>query len=137
MISEIRQAVVGELETLYPTAKRYFDSVPQDFTRPSFLITVTGQNYEKRLGGAYRSTLSLDVAYFSAADQTGILSDCLEVQETLLRSFDLVGGFRATNKNAKITDQVLHLTFDVNYSEKKVEPGTLMGTVTTNYVLKE
>ncbi|MPN04553.1 hypothetical protein SDC9_151794 [bioreactor metagenome] len=137
MIDEIRQAIVNELKSLYPEAKRYLDNVPQGFARPSFRIAVIEQGYKKRLTGAYRSTISLDVAYFSAAGQAGILSDCLRVQETLLRGFDLVEGFRITSKDARVTDQVLHLTFDVKYSERQVEPGTLMGTVTTNFVSKE
>ena len=137
MISEIQQAVVDELKSLYPSAGQYLGTMPQDFQRPSFLTAVVGQDYKKRLAGVYRSTLSLDVAYYSAADTTEIQSDCLGVQETLLRSFDLVGEFRITNKDAKITDQVLHLKFNVTYLEKRMESGTSMGTVSTNFVTKE
>ena len=131
MISDIRRAIRYKLKVLYPTYERNEENVPQDFTTPAFTIYEIDQEYEKRIGTKYKSRISFDVAYFSGKATTEIKSDCLAVQEVLLREFDLIGTFRVQNKKAKITDDVLHMTFDISYSEMKVETGIPMQTQTT------
>lgn len=112
--------------------KRYYDDIPQNFKPPAFVLFLIEQGYEKRLDKKYRSTVSFDLAYFSDKDTAKVKSDCLEKQEALLRGFDLVGGFRVINKTARITDNVLHLIFDVKYSETIPNTGTKMQTQETN-----
>jgi len=116
MTSEIKQAIVNKLLELYPSYTIYDEDIPQNFKTPSFLITVIDQNYSKRLNTKFRSTVSFDIAYFSH-QKTDIKNDCYNVQSFLLRNFDLVGGYRILNKQASITDNVLHFTFNVHYSE--------------------
>jgi hypothetical protein len=164
MISEVKQAIVNKLLELYSTANGYTiydEDIPQNFKRPSFLVTVIEQSYDKRLHNTYKSTVSFDLAYFSDKNKNDVKSDCQEVQVNLLRGFDIIStykivveepeepeepeeepeetlvpdkNFRVLNKNAQIIDNVLHLTFDVNYSESKVEESTEMQeqTTTTN-----
>jgi len=134
MISEIKSAIVYKLKELYPLIiNRYTDdNVPQNFKKPSFFVSVIDQEYDKRMNAKYKGLISFDVAYFSDKGVAEIKSDCLAKQEVLLREFDLVGTYRIKNKNARITDNVLHMTFDVNYSEMKVETGIPMQTQTTN-----
>lgn len=134
MISDIKSAIINKLKVTYPAiTKRYTDdNVPQNFAKPSFFVSVIDQDYEKRIRTKYKGLLSFDLAYFSDKDVATIKSDCLAMQETLLREFDLVGSFRIQNKNARTTDNVLHMTFDVNYSEMKVETSVPMQTQTTN-----
>ncbi|MHB8065148.1 MAG: phage tail terminator family protein, partial [Ruminiclostridium sp.] len=105
---------------------------PQKFTPPAFVIFEIDQDYSKRLNEKYNGRISFDVAYFSDKGTSDIKSDCFAVQEVLLRGFDYFGAFKALNKNARITDNVLHITFDVNYSEMKVEAGVPMQTQQTN-----
>lgn len=131
MISDIKQAIVNKLKELYPGYTVYDEDVPQNFRKPSFLITVIEQDYSKRLNNRYRSSLSFDIAYFSDK-KTEIKGDCLLVQLNLLRSFDLIGTYRVKNKKANITDNVLHFTFDINYSEMKIEEFIKMQKQTTN-----
>lgn len=137
MISNIKQAIVNKLLELYPDCTIYDEDVPQNFKTPSFLISLVEQNYSKRLNNKHRSTLFFDIAYFSDKDSTEIKNDCLDVQIDLMRAFDLVGSYRVLNKQATITDDVLHITFDINYSELKEEEFAKMKKQTTNEYIKE
>jgi hypothetical protein len=132
MINEIKQAIAQKIHEQYPSATIYDEDIPQNFKTPSFLVTVIEQSYGKRLANKYNSTVSFDVAYFSDKGQNEIKSDCQAVQVNLLRAFDLVGTFRAQNLQATIVDNVLHITFDVSYSELKIEEFAKMQTQTTN-----
>ena len=131
MISEIKQAIADKLEELYPGYTLYDEDIPQNFKTPSFLVTVIEHTYGKRLNNKYNSTVSFDVAYFSDKEKNDIKSVCHAVQENIMRAFDLVGGFRAQNLQATIVDNVLHITFNVNYSELKIEEFVKMQTQTT------
>ena len=131
MISEIKQAIVQKILELYPTATIYDEDIPQNFKTPSFLVTVIEQNYGKRLANKYNSTVNFDVAYFSDKEKNEIKADCHEVQVNLLRALDLVGAFRIQNLQATIVDNVLHITFDISYSELKKEEFAKMRTQTT------
>lgn len=132
MINDIKSAIVYKLRDLYPDHKRYVDDIPQDFKKPSFVVFQIDQDYSKRLNVKYNGRISFDVAYFSDKPKQDVKTDCFVVQEVLMREFSMFGVFRATNKNARITDNVLHMTFDVNYSEMKVEDQTPMQTQETN-----
>ena len=132
MISEIKSAIAQKILEQYPSSTIYDEDIPQNFKTPSFLVTVIEQNYGKRLANKYNSTVSFDVAYFSDKGKNEVKSDCQAVQVNLLRDFDLMGGFRAQNLRATIVDNVLHITFDVSYSELKIEEFAKMQTQTTN-----
>ncbi len=151
MISDIRNAIVYKLKGLYPTCKRYADDIPQKFTTPAFVVFEIDQDYSKRHNTKYNGRISFDVAYFSDKPAPEIKSDCLAKQETLLRGFDYITSYKevvdekteekslvanqtykAINKNARIVDNVLHMTFDVKYSETKVTTEVQMQTHETN-----
>ena len=138
MISDIKQAIAQKILELYPSATIYDEDIPQNFKTPSFLVTVIEQNYGKRLANKYNSTVSFDVAYFSNKGKNEIKSDCQAVQVNLLRAFELVGTFRVQNLQATIVDNVLHITFDVRYSEIKTgEEIPKMQDQVTNTDIKE
>ena len=132
MIDEIKQVIAQKIHEQYPSATIYDEDIPQNFKTPSFLVTVIEQGYGKRLANKYNSTVSFDVAYFSNKGKNEIKSDCQAVQMSLLRAFDLMGGFRAQSLQATIVDNVLHITFNVNYSELKREEFAKMQKQTTN-----
>jgi hypothetical protein len=136
MTSEIKQAIVNKLLELYPSYTIYDEDIPQNFKTPCFLITVIEQNYSKRLNTKFKSTVSFDVAYFSN-QKTETRNDCYNMQLVLLRNFDLVGGYRILNKQANITDDVLHFIFDINYSEIKQEISDKMQKHQTIILSKE
>lgn len=126
MINSIKQAIVNKLLELYPSSTIYDEDIPQNFKKPSFLIALTDQYYSKILNIKYKSLLSFDVAYFSNKEVTEIKANCLDVQLNLFRGFDLIGNYRAFNKQAIITDNVLHFTFDISYEEINLSLETKM-----------
>lgn len=132
MINDIVQEVSNRLKELYPNHYVYFDDILQKFTTPSFLIKLILQDYDKRINTKYKSRISFDVAYFSDKDDIDIKSDCLIMQESLFRNFDFLETVRVLNKQAEITDNVLHFSFDIHYAEMKAELGTKMQTQQTN-----
>ena len=131
MIDEIKQVIAQKIQEQYPSATIYDENIPQNFKTPSFLVTVIEQSYGKRLDNKYNSTVSFDVAYFSGKGKNEIRSDCQAAMVNLIRAFDLLDTFRARNLQANITDNVLHITFDVNYSELKIEEFVKMQAQTT------
>lgn len=132
MINSIKQAIVDKLLELYPEYTIYDEDVPQNFKKQSFLISLTDQDYNKRISGKFKSLISFDVAYFSNKRVTEIKTDCLDTQINLFRNFDTIGSYRVLNKQATVTDNVLHFTFDINYSEIKQEVKIPMQTQQTN-----
>lgn len=132
MISEMKQTIVNKLQELYPTYPIYMDDVPQSFTKPAFIIFLIEQEYKKRLNSTYIGRIRFDVSYYLDKPIEEIKLDCQRVQENLFRKFDLVGTFRAINKKIEFVDNVLHFTFDIKYSEMKVDMETQMKSQTTN-----
>ena len=132
MINNIKQAISDKLKQLYPRHTIYDEDVPQNFREPSFLITLTNQDYGKLLNTKFKSLLSFDISFFSDKDKTEIKEDCQGVQMALFRAFDLVGGYRILNKQASIVDNILHFTFDVSVSEMIEEDSTKMQKQQTN-----
>lgn len=136
MVDDIIAAVETQLKTICPTVYRFYQ--PQKFTTPSFLISVTDQDYGRLLCGSFAGKISLDVQYFSGAksvDIKAIRADCVSMQETLLHEFNLIGGFRCINKDARITDNVLHFTFDIKYRECVAAADPIMEKI--NLTIKE
>ncbi len=136
MVDDIIVAIEAQLKTLCPTVYRYYCS--QKFKTPSFLISVTDQGYSRLLRGSSAGKISFDVQYFSGAKSVDIKAtraDCISMQETLLRRFNLAGGFRCINKDARITNNVLHFTFDVKYRECVAAANPIMEKI--NLTIKE
>ena len=137
MLNEIKQSIKDNLTALFPPGEGYalFDeTVPEGSEKPYFLLLLTEQTYSKKLKNKYQSTLSFDLGYYSNLDIAENKKDLMRVQETLIRSFDSAGTYRVRNKSAQITEQVLHVTFDISYSEMKVEEAVSMQQIeaTTN-----
>jgi hypothetical protein len=132
MINDIKQAIADKLKALYPINHLYAEDVPQDFKKPSFMITLADQDYNKRLSNQYQSLLTFDVSYFSNKLKTEIKEDCQAVQMVLFRSFDLVGGYRIKSKQAGTVDNVLHFTFNIEVSEMLKEDYIKMQKQQTN-----
>jgi len=137
MISEIKQDIAQKIHEQYPSATIYDEDIPQNFKTPSFLVTLIEHTYNKRMGNKFNSTVSIDVAYFSDKGKNEIKSDCAETQEKLLREFAIHGDFRAQNIQANITDNVLHITFTVSYSELVEEDNIKIQAHTLNENIKE
>ncbi|HHV09253.1 MAG TPA: hypothetical protein GXX75_03105 [Clostridiales bacterium] len=135
MISDVKSAITSKLMGLYPTGYAIYDEeAPETAAKPYFLISVTNQTYSKRFNNKYSSVLYLDIAYHS--DQAEVRADGISKQEALLRDFDYISTYKVRNKAAKITDNVLHFTFDLQYYELTKEEFTLMQQQTINTRVK-
>lgn len=129
MINDIKQSVIDKIAELYPKTTGYTiydEDVPQSFKKKSFRVLLIDQDYNKRLSNINNGLLSFDIAYFSDKPVTEVKEECLLIQENLMRSFDLISNNRILNKKAGITDNVLHMTFDIRYSEIKEEEKAVM-----------
>ena len=133
MTDDIIAAVETQLKALYPSAVVCRHYCPQNFN--AFLISITEASFGGLHKGMFAGKLSFDVQYFSGAkpdDIGAIRADCISVQETLFHGFDVIGRLRCVKKDAKITDNVLHFTFDVPYRERTTSADTSIGNLTIN-----
>jgi hypothetical protein len=131
MISDLKTAIVSKLFEIYQIGYvTYDEDLPESFSKPAFLIQITNQSYHRRLSNKFSSEVSFDITYYS--DQSAIRADCIRVQETLLKAFDMIGTYQVMNKISKITDGILHFTFDIRYCEMLQEEECLMQQQQTN-----
>lgn len=135
MIVNINKAIAKKLLGLYPNITIYDEKVPQNFKTPSFFISTYDQDYNKRLNNKYKSTINYDISYFP--NDVYKNNEMYEVRTTLLREIRDLDEFRAFNIKSNITDDVLHIMFDVNYSEMKISDEIKMQNIKVNENLKE
>lgn len=135
MIVNINKAIAKKLLGLYPNITIYDEKVPQNFKTPSFFISTYDQDYNKRLNNKYKSTINYDISYFP--NDVCKNNEMYEVRETLLREIRDLDEFRALNIKSNITDDVLHIMFDVNYSEMKISDEIKMQNIKVNENIKE
>lgn len=137
MVNNIKQCIVDTLLKVYPGVTIYDEDIPQNFKAPSFLITLTDHNYNKRINTKFNGEVSFDISFFSSKEKTEIKSDCINVQQILFRNFDLIGTYRVLNKNSTIVDNVLHFTFKIKYSEIFKEYNIKIKNIELNTRIKE
>lgn len=137
MINDIKQCIVDNLLNIYPGITIYDEDIPQNFKTPSFLITLTDYNYDKRINNKFNGEVSFDISFFSTKDKFEIKNDCLKVQQELFRNFDLITKYRVLDKQATIVDNVLHFTFKIKYSEINDVEKLKMITAELNTKIKE
>ncbi len=135
MIVNINKAIAKKLLSLYPNITIYDEKVPQNFKTPSFFISTYDQDYNKRLNNKYKSTINYDISYFP--NDLYKNNDMYEVRTTLLREIRDLDEFRALNIKSNITDDVLHIMFDINYSEMKISDEIKMQNIKVNENIKE
>ncbi len=134
MISEIKQAIKDMLLAVYPDGYSIYDEeLPEGYSKPAFYLTLINQNYSRRMNNKFTSLLSFDLAYYSSSAESR--TDCIGIQQELLRAFHTVSTYHVLNRNAKITDNVLHFTFDIRYGEMLQEEGTPMQQQQINTIL--
>lgn len=137
MINDIKECIVETLLKIYPDISIYDEDIPQNFKEPSFLITLTDHQYNKRINNKFDSEISFDICFFSSKEDYEIKADCLNIQQELFRNFDFINRYRALNKEATIVDNVLHFKFNVKYSEIKEMEEVKMQNKDINTNVKE
>ena len=135
MVVNINKSIVRKLLSLYPNITIYDEKVPQNFKTPSFFISTYDQDYNKRLNNKYESTINYDISYFPSDIYKN--NEMYEVRTTLLREIRDLDEFRALNIESNITDDVLHIMFDINYSEMKTSDEIKMQNIKVNENIKE
>lgn len=135
MIVDINKAIVRKLLSLYPDITIYDEKVPQQFETPSFFISTYDQDYNKRINDKYNSTVNYDISYFPNTDYKN--NQMYKVRTILLRELRELEDFRAINIKSNITDEVLHIMFDVKYSEIKSKDEIKMRNIKLNENVKE
>lgn len=115
----------------------YREDVPQQFKKPSFLVTLYDQNPARGINGRLKNTASLDILYFPEnRTQAELQQECWETGQALTREFALPG-FKMKNRNLKIEDNVLHFLCDVDYREFRDDPAAKMQTMSEQTEIKE
>ena len=137
MINDIKQCIVDNLLNIYPDITIYDEDIPQNFKTPSFLITLTDQDYSKRINNKFNGEVSFDISFFSENDKFEIKNDCLKIQQELFRNFDLITKYRVLDKQSTIIDNVLHFTFKIKYSEIREIEEAKMKVADLNTNIKE
>lgn len=125
MLDSIKDAIRNRLLELYPDYTVYDEDLPGEYQKPSFLINVKSQNYTNLLQGMYKHQVFFDISYFSNITET-IKSDCLIAGQALLAGFEVLCNCRLKNKKAETLENVLHFTFEIQYSIRKEEAFTKM-----------
>ena len=116
MINELYQGVNAGLK-LVKDCTVYREEVPQNFKKPSFLVTIYEQNPSRGINGRLKNEVNMDILYFPEnRGKAELQEECWSVGQVLSREF-AVPGFKIRNRNLKIEDYVLHFMFDVNYRE--------------------
>ena len=136
MINELYQGVNAGLK-LVKDCTVYREEVPQNFKKPSFLVTIYEQNPSRGINGRLKNEVNMDILYFPEnKGKAELQEECWNVGQALSREF-AVPGFKIKNRNLKIEDHVLHFMFDVDYREYKDSPGVKMRTQTLDVQVKE
>lgn len=136
MINELYRGVNAGLKQVKDCTV-YREEVPQNFKKPSFLVTIYEQNPSRGINGRLKNEVNMDILYFPEnKGKAELQEECWSVGQALSREF-AVPGFKIRNRNLKIEDYVLHFMFDVDYREYKDIPGVKMRTQTLDVQVKE
>ena len=134
MISKLYAGIATGLKAV-KNCKIYREDVPENFVRPSFMVTFYDQNPTRGINGRLKNSVKADVLYFPG-DEENYQEECWDVNEDLTREFQ-VPEFKIKNRNSKITDKVLHFMFDVDYREYKSGDTVKMGPMSIIDKVKE
>lgn len=136
MIDELYQSISVGLKPVKDCTV-YREDVPQNFKKPSFMVTIYEQNPSRGINGRLKNEVNMDILYFPEnKGKAELQEECWNVGQALAREF-AVPGFKIKNRNLKIEDYVLHFMFDVDYREYNDSPGVKMRTQTIDTNLKE
>lgn len=134
MISKLYAGIAAGLKAV-KDCRIYQEDVPENFVRPSFMVTFYDQNPTRGINGRLKNTVKADILYFPE-DEENYQEECWSVNEDLIREF-LIPGFKMKNRNSKITDKVLHFMFDVDYREFRDSDAVKMGPMILTENVKE
>lgn len=137
MINKLYTGIAAGLKSV-KNCTVYQDDVPQNFSKPSFLISIYDFGSSKSLNRKVKSDISIDIMYFPENEQTdGAKEECWAIAQGMNRIFS-IQDFKIKNRNMKIEDGVLHYMFDVQYKEyKEVADNTMQELIQKNGIKEE
>ena len=138
MINEVYRGIVEECRVVSPTVQVYRDHIPQNFIVPAFFVELTGFVPVRSINGKQRVSAHFDLQYFPDGEPKEHITKCIDMQEELVRHFHVLpGSFYVKNRSGKVTDNILHFQFTINYIQAVESEETSMGELETNTNLKE
>ncbi len=136
MINELYKSISAGLKAV-KDCTIYREDVPQNFRKPSFMVTIYEQNPSRGINRRLKNEVNLDVLYFPEnKGKAELQEECWTVGQALSREL-AVPGFKMKNRNLKIEDDVLHFLFDVEYREFQEDSTSAMQTMSQNTNMKE
>ena len=142
MVESLYKAIAAECRSSVPELKKiYRDNIPQNMEFPCILVEIMETTANRRLSERQRVKQNFDVQYFPGDESENRRKECEKVKQKMLRRFDVVSAdgisFYVRNKNASIVDDVLHLLFDVTYTEYEKKEIPKMEEMNTNIETEE
>ena len=128
-LQDVFEAVIREFHSCASNYKNYWGTVPQNFTRPSFLYLLTFSDSKRSSFFTLTTRLNLQVIVFTALDSRGIpdMAQQLAILQTL-KSFLGQGHVTVKDRNLSFTyainraDTEISIDFKFEFLEGAVTP---------------
>ena len=142
MVESLYKAIAAECRSSVPELKKiYRDNIPQNMEFPCILVEIVETTAKRRLSERQRIKQNFDVQYFPGDESENRRKECEKVKQEMLRRFDVISAddisFYVRSKSASIVDDVLHLMFDVTYTEDEEKEIPKMEEMNTNIETEE
>ena len=141
-IDILYKAIAAECRLIVPELKKiYRDNIPQNADGPFILVLITDTDTRRCLANRQRVKQSFDVQYFPGEELQNRRKECEKVKQEMLQGFDVISAddisFYVKEKNANVTDDVLHLLFSVSYVEYREPAQPKMEELDKNIEVEE
>lgn len=142
MVESLYKAIAAECRSSVPELKKiYRDNIPQNMEFPCIFVEIVETTAKRRLSERQRIKQNFDVQYFPGDESENRRKECEKVKQEMLRHFDVIRAdgisFYVRSKSASIVDDVLHLMFDVTYTEYEEKEIPKMEEMNTNLETEE
>lgn len=114
----------------------YREEVPQNFKTPSFMVLFDEVESSQGLNGRWKASVQIEVLYFPTDDSKQKNTECWTIGRRLRREFRM-SQFKIKNRSLKITDNVLHFNFTVEFREFADMNDSQMQKMNQNYLLED
>lgn len=93
----------------------YPEELPQEYEKPAFVINVQEQNVFPGINGRIKNRVHFEILYYPKAEVGGQMKkECWSMAQDM-NLLLWAEEFKLKNRNMKITDNVLHYGFDIEY----------------------
>lgn len=132
--------IANQLAEIVPDAIIYREQQEQSFEEPSFYIYEIQSNSKDELMDYQMRSHLYCVVWFpdSSLDDPGVKEQCENMRQKLLDELSFIDGLqvKVLNKEAKINENTLNLTFKIRYRVTKPQENNQLKELQTNGGLK-